>query len=84
MSQDAIVLTPPGTIPASSSNNSVATISRLPDEAGRAVFRIDPGLEGTATLEVGSGEGKLVISALVTPAVAGPLVFELDGGFEPA
>lgn len=84
VSQDGLILTPPSTIASNSTDNNVATITRLADESGRAAFRIQPANEGTCTLEVGSGDGKLSVNVTVTAAVAGPILFEVDGTFDPA
>ncbi len=81
VSQDGTVLTPPSTIAASASGSGVIGLVRQPDAGGRAVYRINGTSEGPVSVQLGSGTGALSIAVTVTAAVAGPIVFELDGDF---
>lgn len=83
VSQDGNVLTPPTTIPSSPGAGNIVGLTRQADEAGRAVFHISGLNVGTAQATVGSGSGTLTIDATVTAPAPGPVVFELDGIFEP-
>ncbi len=81
VSQDGTILTPPSTIAAGAFPGGVAGLTRQADAGGRAVYRINGANEGSATVSIGSGSGTLNVAVTVTAAVAGPIVFELDGDF---
>lgn len=82
ISQDGIVLSPPGTIANGSDAPTIAALTRLADEGGRAVFKIAGVNAGTATCTVGSGPGTLSIATTVSPPPPGPVLYEIDGDFE--
>jgi hypothetical protein len=82
ISQDGVVLPPPSTIPNGSDSPTIASLTRLADESGRAVFAIAGVNQGTTNCTIGSGSGALAVAVTVGPPVAGPVVFERDGDFE--
>ena len=82
VSQDGNVLPPPASIPNSSSAPTIASLTRQPDESGRAVFTISGVNVGNATCSIGSGSGALSITVTINAAAPGPMLFERDGEFE--